>query len=74
MATMTRKLVVLNESSTERFLRVVLGLFLISLVFFGPATNWGWIGLIPLVTGLWGYCPVYAIFGFTTRPLRKTFR
>jgi hypothetical protein len=44
----------------------MLGAVLISLVFIGPQTAWGWIGLVPLLTGLTGYCPVYAVFGWST--------
>ena len=58
-----------NEHKIERALRVVLGLGLLSIVFFGPRTPWGWIGLVPLVTGLIGTCPVYSILGFNTCPI-----
>ena len=56
-----------NESNLDRSLRVVLGLVLISLVFVGPMTAWGWVGLIPLITGLVGSCPIYSILGLSTR-------
>ncbi len=56
----------LNESPIDRGLRIVLGLLLLGLVFFGPKTPWGWIGLIPLVTGLVGYCPLYTLFKYST--------
>jgi hypothetical protein len=55
-----------NEGSVDRALRVVAGIVLISLVFVGPQTAWGWIGLVPLVTGLVGTCPVYALLGVNT--------
>lgn len=55
-----------NESTFDRWLRIVLGAVLIALVFTGPQTLWGWLGLIPLVTGLVGYCPVYGLFGWST--------
>ena len=55
-----------NESSFDRGLRIVLGLVLIALVFTGPKTIWGWVGLVPLVTGIVGYCPAYSLFGFST--------
>jgi hypothetical protein len=57
-----------NEGSLDRVVRVVAGLVLLSLVFFGPRTPWGWIGLLPLVTGLVGFCPMYAPFHFSTCP------
>ncbi len=43
-----------NEGTIDRVLRVVLGLILLALVFVGPQTPWGWIGIVPLVTGLVG--------------------
>ncbi len=55
-----------NEGSIDRALRVIVGLVLISMVFFGMKTNWGWIGLVPLITGLVGSCPVYSILGLST--------
>ncbi|WP_461537301.1 YgaP family membrane protein [Spongorhabdus nitratireducens] len=60
-----------NAGSIDRAVRVVLGLVLISLVFIGPQTPWGWIGAIFLVTGLVGMCPLYSIFGINTCPLNK---
>ncbi|WP_241801636.1 YgaP family membrane protein [Acidithiobacillus caldus] len=44
---------------------------LIALVFVGPKTPWGWIGLLPLVTGLVGFCPAYALFGIRTCKLSR---
>ncbi len=55
-----------NVGNTERGIRVVVGLALVSLVFVGPQTPWGWIGLVPIVTGLVGWCPPYALFGINT--------
>ena len=55
-----------NEGTVDRVLRVVVGLVLISLVFVGPQTAWGWIGLLPLVTGAIGSCPAYSVFGINT--------
>ncbi len=52
-----------NVSPVDRALRVLLGVVLIALVFVGPQTNWGWVGLIPLVTGALGTCPIYRLFG-----------
>lgn len=56
----------MNEGSLDRALRVVVGLGLLSLVFIGPQTPWGWVGLVPLVTGAVGFCPLYKVFGFDT--------
>jgi membrane-associated protease RseP (regulator of RpoE activity) len=55
-----------NEGVVDRVLRVFVGLAVISLVFVGPQTPWAWLGLVPLVTGLVGYCPVYALLGIRT--------
>ena len=55
-----------NVHNIERVVRIVVGLVLISLVFWGPQSNWGWIGVIPLATGLLGWCPPYAMLGIST--------
>ena len=57
---------VVNEHPVERMLRVLVGLGVLSLVFIGPRTPWGYLGLVPVVTGLSGICPLYSIFGFST--------
>ena len=67
------KLFTRNEGTVDRALRVIVGLGLISLVFVGPKTMWGWIGIIPLVTGFTGSCLAYNLFGWDTRsPKEKT--
>ncbi len=55
-----------NEGTIDRVLRVLVGLALIAIVFVGPQTPWGWIGLVPLLTGLVGTCPVYTLLGIRT--------
>ena len=55
-----------NLGGIDRVLRIVVGLALIALVFVGPETDWGWIGLVPLATALIGYCPAYRVFGIRT--------
>ena len=60
-----------NEGKLDRTLRVILGAGLISLVFIGPQTPWGWVGLVPLVTGLVGNCPVYSLLGISTCSLKQ---
>ena len=52
-----------NIGSIDRLVRVVLGVGLLLLTFEGPRTAWGYLGLIPLITGLLGYCPLYRAFG-----------
>jgi hypothetical protein len=61
-----------NEGAIDRALRIIAGLGILSLVFVGPQTPWGWIGLVPLVTGLVGVCPVYSVFGIRTCPAPKS--
>lgn len=58
-----------NEGKIDRVARVLLGVGLLSLFFIGPQTAWGLIGLVPLITGLFGFCPLYKVFGFNTCPL-----
>lgn len=58
-----------NVGNVDRFLRVALGIVLLALVFTGPKTLWGLIGIIPLVTGLIGTCPVYRLLGLSTCPV-----
>lgn len=57
-----------NIHSIERVIRVVLGLGLTSLAFIGPANPWFFLGLIPVATGLLGWCPPYALLGISTCP------
>jgi hypothetical protein len=55
-----------NEGTLDRVLRVAVGLFLLSLVAIGPQTLWGLVGVVPLLTGLVGYCPAYSVLGLKT--------
>ena len=55
-----------NEGAIDRILRVIVGLAVISLVFVGPQTAWGWLGVVPLATGLIGWCPAYTLLGIKT--------
>ena len=55
-----------NVHNVERVIRVLIGLAIISLVFIGPQSPWGWLGLIPVATGLTGWCPPYAMLGIST--------
>jgi hypothetical protein len=57
----------LNENTIDRAVRVVLGLGLLSLTVVGPHTLWGLLGLIPLITGAVGFCPLYRLIGLKTR-------
>jgi hypothetical protein len=55
-----------NEGTVDRAVRVVAGLVGIALVFVGPQTPWGWLGLVPLATGVIGFCPAYTLIGLNT--------
>lgn len=55
-----------NVGSIDRILRIAVGLALLSLVFIGPQTMWGLVGLILLATGLFRFCPAYTLLGVST--------
>ena len=55
-----------NVGSIERIIRIVVGGVILSLAFVGPQTPWAYLGIVPLLTGLIGWCPPYAIFGIST--------
>jgi hypothetical protein len=55
-----------NIGTADRAVRIVAGLALIALAFVGPQTPWGWVGLVPLATGLVRWCPAYTLFGLNT--------
>ncbi|MBN2426037.1 MAG: DUF2892 domain-containing protein [Calditrichaceae bacterium] len=56
-----------NVGGTDRILRIIVGIVLLLLVFIGPKTPWGWLGLIPLLTGLTNFCPAYLPFKINTK-------
>ena len=60
-----------NEHGIDRIIRVVIGVALISLVFVGPQTLLGLIGIVPLATGLIGFCPLYRVLGINTCSLAR---
>jgi hypothetical protein len=60
-----------NIGNIDRAIRVILGLALITLAATGTIGIWGWIGILPVVTALFGFCPAYAIFGTSTCPIKK---
>jgi len=55
-----------NEGGLDRLLRVIVGIAILSLVFVGPQTPWAWLGLVPLLTGIVGVCPLYAVLRLNT--------
>lgn len=60
----------INEGTIDRTLRVIAGLAILSLAFIGPRTPWAYLGLVPLVTGAFGFCPLYTVLGFSTCPVK----
>lgn len=60
-----------NVHEIERIVRVLVGIGVLSLAFVGPKTPWAWLGLVPIVTGLLGTCPLYTLFGISTCPRRQ---
>ncbi len=63
---MLSKILPNNEATLDRVIRVILGIVVLSLVFIGPKTLWGLLGIVPLATGLLGSCPLYTLFGVST--------
>ena len=61
----------LNEGGIDRALRVIAGLVLIALAATGTVGMWGWIGVVPLLTGAFGFCPIYAMLGMNTCGMKK---
>jgi hypothetical protein len=59
-----------NEGTIDRALRVIVGLVLIVMAAMGMYTPWTWIGVVPLLTGLVGTCPLYSLLGVSTCKLR----
>ena len=55
-----------NVGGIDRILRIVVGLVLIGLAATGTVGAWGWIGAIPLATGIFRFCPAYTLLGFKT--------
>lgn len=60
-----------NAGTIDRALRVVAGLALIGLAATGNIGVWGYVGVVPLLTGAIGYCPLYTILGFNSCPLER---
>lgn len=55
-----------NEGTIDRALRIIAGLVLLYLAFTGQYTPWTWIGVVPLLTGLVWFCPLYRLLGMNT--------
>lgn len=61
-----------NVGGVDKILRLITGLVLVGLAATGIIGLWGWLGLVPLITGLVGFCPVYPLLGINTCPLKKS--
>ena len=57
-----------NVGSLDRGIRIAVGVGLLAIAFAGPKTAWGYLGLVPLLTGLSGFCPLYTVLGISTQP------
>jgi hypothetical protein len=55
-----------NLGKADRTIRVVAGVGLLALAFFGPQTPWGYLGIVPILTGVIGFCPAYCPLGLST--------
>jgi hypothetical protein len=60
-----------NLGSIDRTIRILAGTGLLALVFVGPQTPWGYLGLVPLLTGVIGFCPAYCPLGLSTCRIPK---
>lgn len=60
-----------NVGGLDRGLRIAAGAALLAATAMGAIGPWGWLGIVPLATGLIGFCPLYPLLGFNTCPLKK---
>jgi cadmium resistance protein CadD (predicted permease) len=60
-----------NAGTIDRTVRVIAGIAILATAFIGPKTILGYIGIVPILTGALGFCPVYPIFGINTCKLTK---
>ena len=61
-----------NVGGIDRIARIIVGLVLIALAATGTVGVWGWIGVVPLLTGLIRWCPLYPLLGISSCPLKKS--
>ena len=61
-----------NVGGIDKILRVVAGIVLIALAATNVIGVWGWIGVVPLLTGLVGWCPAYTLLGMNSCPMKKS--
>jgi hypothetical protein len=55
-----------NVGGAEQIIRIIAGIAILSLAFVGPQSNWAYLGIVPLATGLIGWCPAYRLLGVST--------
>ena len=60
-----------NAGTVDRALRAIVGLVLIALALTGTIGAWGWIGVVPIATAAFGFCPLYTVLGFSSCPTKK---
>jgi len=60
-----------NVGGIDKMLRIVAGVALIALTVMGVLPVWGYIGIVPVATGLMGWCPLYPLLGLNTCPMKK---
>ncbi|MES2633743.1 MAG: DUF2892 domain-containing protein [Pseudomonadota bacterium] len=60
-----------NEGTLDRSVRVIAGIALIAMAYMGTIGAWGYIGIVPLITGAVGMCPLYSLLGISTCPAPK---
>lgn len=60
-----------NVGGIDRVLRIAVGIVLIALAATGTVGWWGWLGVVPLLTGLVGFCALYPLLGLNTCPLKS---
>ncbi|AWI77307.1 hypothetical protein CEW83_20415 [Parazoarcus communis] len=60
-----------NVGSMDKILRIVAGIVLLALAIMGIGAPWTYIGIVPLATGLLGWCPAYTLLGVNTCPMKK---
>ena len=60
-----------NVGGIDRILRIVVGIVLIGLAATGTVGWWGWLGVVPLATGLFRCCPMYRVLGMSTCPVQN---
>jgi hypothetical protein len=56
-----------NMGSFDRWVRFIVGAIVVALVFVGPQTQWGWLGIILMASAVVDFCPLYSLFGWSTR-------